>query len=394
MSAAARTFWLAGAFLCAASLRPPAVFAAETNQKLELVSRCVLFDSPIIDPYNPADLYGFNHAPSVTKLANGDLMCAWFSGPYEGAVNQVILASRSHDGGKTWEKAYTLQDTPRKSDFDPAFIADKSSTIFCYTVGRWDPYPLISVENGGVGVKSFRLCIRRTDDSGATWSSVTTLDGRLFCRSNGIRCKSGRLLLPIYLAPEATEKEQAGVMTSDDDGKSWKVGGLVTTPAGADEPSVVETSSGEIAMVLRTTDGFLWKTKSDNLGDTWSAPEKTELDAAASSSNLFCLSDGRLALTHGPCKPSYRTPLTMRLSADNGATWGPPLLLAEVKPLPSKENAWQRQVTYPSVTQLDDGTIVVVWTDIGINDDAQYGNIWAAQVRAPSITTKTTAKLR
>jgi predicted neuraminidase len=383
-----RSLRLVGTFLCAVWLSQRVAFPADTAQKLELLSRVEVFSDPVTDPYDPADRFGFNHAPSITKLANGDLLCAWFSGAFEGAVNQLILASRSHDGGKTWEKALILQDTPHKSDFDPAFISDKASTFFCYTVGRWNPYPFISAENGGVGVDSFRLCIRRTNDNGATWSDIAKLDGRLFCRSNGIRCKTGRILLPIYVAPKASEKEQAGVLTSDDDGKSWKVGGLVTTPAGADEPSVVEVSSGKIVMALRTTDGFLWKAKSEDQGKTWSTPEKTELDAAASSSNLFCLSDGRLVLTHGPCKPNYRTPLTIRLSADDGATWGPPLLLAEVKDLPSKDKAWQRQVTYPSVAQLDDGTLVVVWTDIGVNDDAQHGNIWAAQVRAPATNSK------
>jgi predicted neuraminidase len=373
------------------ALCPRFARTADEHPQLELLSRIVVFNDPITDPYDPANLYGFNHAPSVTKLANGDLLCAWFSGPFEGAVNQSILAVRSRDGGKTWDKAAVLQDTPHKSDFDPAFIADNATTFFCYTVGRWNPYPLVSPENGGVGVNSFRLCIRRTSDSGAMWSDVANLDGRLFCRSDGIRLRSGKLLLPIYRAPESGEKEQAGVLVSADDGKSWKVGGLVSTAAGADEPTIAETQSGNILMVLRTTDGFLWKAKSEDQGQTWSAPEKTPLDAAASSSNLFCLSDGRLVLTHGPCKPTYRTPLTMRMSADDGATWGPPLLLAEVKNPPSKENAWRRQVTYPSATQLADGTLVVVWTDIGVSDDAHYGNIWAAQVRASSVgsTTKT-----
>jgi predicted neuraminidase len=395
MKAAGRLLRLICALTCVIALGTRAASAVDSAQQLELIMRTVVFNDPTTDPYDPANRYGFNHAPSVIKLANGDLLCAWFSGPFEAAVNQAILAARSHDGGKTWDKAIVLQDTPHKSDFDPAFLADKASTLFCYTVGRWNQYPLVSPENGGVGVNSFRLCIRRTNDNGATWSDVAKLDGRLFCRSNGILLKSGRLLLPVYRAPENGEREQAGVLMSDDDGKSWNVGGLVSTAAGADEPTIAETASGNIVMVLRTTDGFLWKTKSEDQGQTWSTPEKTVIEAAASSSNLFCLTDGRLVLTHGPCKPSYRTPLTMRLSSDDSVTWGPILQLAEVKNPPSRDKAWQRQVTYPSVAQLDDATLVVVWTDIGISDEAHYGNIWAAQVRALDTgSTPTTAHLR
>ena len=99
--------------LVAGGLSGPAVADRQlglTNRKAptapELRSRAVVFNYQETDPYDPGNRYGFNHAPSVTCLANGDLLCAWFSGPYEGAVNQVILAARSHDEGATWEKAF------------------------------------------------------------------------------------------------------------------------------------------------------------------------------------------------------------------------------------------------------------------------------------------------
>jgi len=140
-------------------------------------------------------------------------------------------------------------------------------------------------------------------------------------------------------------------------------------------------SGGQVLMILRTRDGFLWRTYSKDKGQTWSPPEKTDLPAAAASSNLFRLEDGRIVLTHSPSRPPFRTPLTMRLSADDGRTWGRPLTLAQVTPAPKGS---ERQVTYPSVTQLRDGTLVVVWADIGISDTKQYGDIWSARVRVPA----------
>ena len=73
----------------------------------------------------------------------------------------------------------------------------------------------------------------------------------------------------------------------------------------------------------------------------------------------------------------YRTAYALFLidmrDADQICFWWPTNCRdGEVKNPPSKDNAWQRQVTYPSVTQLDDGTLVAVWTDIGVNDDAHY----------------------
>jgi Neuraminidase (sialidase) len=127
----------------------------------------------------------------------------------------------------------------------------------------------------------------------------------------------------------------------------------------------------------------LWTARSRDKGETWSEPQRAELAANTSSHNLFRLADGRIALTHGPCAPSKRTELTMRLSDDDGATWGEPLLLANVDPVKAGEATWDREVTYPSVAQLKDGTLVVVWTWIESSQDAQWGAIQSARVRVP-----------
>ena len=69
------------------------------GQNITVVSRSTVFEHPDSDPYDRANRFGFNHAPSVTTLADGRLLCAWFSGPFEASVDQVILASYSSDGG-------------------------------------------------------------------------------------------------------------------------------------------------------------------------------------------------------------------------------------------------------------------------------------------------------
>jgi predicted neuraminidase len=347
-----------------------------------LQSRSVVFNYPETDPYDLANRYGFNHAPSVVRLANGDLMCVWFSGPYEGAVNQVILASRSRDGVLTWEKAFVLNRAAHKSSFDPAFIADGKRTWIFFTMGRWDRYPPVSGE-GKVGVLSYHTFYRQSSDNGQTWSEPVEFPGTFFCRSNGIKLDSGELLLPIYIAKENGDEDKDLVLRSTDGGKSWKPGKGISSPGGTDEPTIVEVSGGRVLMILRTRDGFIWRTYSSDKGQTWSEPVKSDLPAGATSSNLFRLSDGRIALTHNPCQPPFRTPLTIRISADDGQTWGSPLLLAEALPSPKGS---EHQVTYPSVTQIPDGTLVVVWTDLLITNNEQYGNIWSARVGVPAIS--------
>lgn len=366
--------------LCGHLLAQP---AAPSSAAPVLLSRSMVFNYPETDPYDPGNRYGFNHAPSVVQLKSGDLLCAWFSGPHEAAVNQLILASRSHDEGQTWEKAFVLHRTLHKSDFDPAFIADGDRTWAFFSSGRWDRYPFVEDEHeGGVGVASYHTNYMFSTDSGQTWSAPVAFPKTFFCRSNGIKLSSGELLLPVYSIKPDGDDDKDRALRSTDDGKSWTLGEGVSCPGGTDEPSIAEVSDGRVIMILRTRDGFLWRSYSSDKGQTWGPPIKSDVPAAAASNNVFRLRDGRLALTHSPCPPNFRTPLTIRISSDDGQTWGSPLQLAEAVPPPK---ASEHQVTYPSVTQVSDGTLVVVWTEIFISDNVQYGDIWSARVRIPPI---------
>jgi Neuraminidase (sialidase) len=359
--------------------------AAATQPAPHVISKSQVFRYPLSDPYDLKNLHGMNHAPSIAVLPDGRLLTTWFSGPFEASVHQDILASYSADDGVTWSKAEVIQDTPRTSDFDPAHIVDGQRTWFFFTAGRWNKYPSAGPRQGElVGKDSYKLYARHSDDSGKTWSEPRQVMDRpaYGCRSNGIRLSSGELLLPVY---SFEPPYSSGVLKSADRGKTWKHYEKVATPGkvGAGEPTIVELRNGDVLMAVRTTDGHFWTARSRDKGDTWSEPQRSELKANTSSHNLFRLADGRIALTHGPCPPSKRTQLTLRISDDDGATWGDPLVLAEVEDVKPGEPTWDREVTYPSVAQLKDGTLVVVWAWIESSTDSQWGVIQSARVRVP-----------
>jgi predicted neuraminidase len=368
------------AYLPTAAAQP-----AATQPAPQLISTSQVFRYPLTDPYDLKNLYGFNHAPSIVRLPDGRLLTTWFSGPFEASVHQLILASCSADGGVTWSAAEVIQDTPRTSDFDPAHIVDGARTWLFFTAGRWNRYPSAGPrQNELVGIQSYKLFARHSDDSGATWSQPQQIMDRpgYGCRSNGIRLSGGDLLLPVY---SFEPPYSSGVLKSTDRGTSWRHYEKVATPGkvGAGEPTIVELRSGDVLMAVRTTDGHLWTARSRDKGETWSEPQRSAMAANTSSHNLFRLADGRIALTHGPCEPSKRTLLTLRVSADDGATWGEPLALAEVEPATAGESTWDREVTYPSVAQQKDGTLVVVWTWIQSSQESQWGVIQSARVRVP-----------
>lgn len=322
-----------------------------------VLERTVIFRHTSTDPKDPANLSGLNHGPTVATLPDGRLMAAWFSAPMEGADSQRIMQAVSSDQGRTWTAAKVLQDTPGRADFDPSlFVVGKETFFFCSVASPFDVW------------------CRQSHDNGGTWSEPVSMgQPNHTTRSNGIQLSTGELLVPLHLRGT----KGAGVMKSSDGGKTWKRFGMVVNPAGqGGEPTIAQTRSGKILMMLRTKDGELWCSESTDKGDTWSAPHKTGLTSTTSASHLLCMRDGTLVLTLNPDRNSLRFPLVIHVSRDEGRTWSPAEVLAD---RPEKVGGWS--VCYPSVTELSDGILVVVWTQIKNTPSETYGDIHAARVQ-------------
>jgi predicted neuraminidase len=347
----------------------------------EVESKSVVFADSHTDPYDRANLYGLSHAASVTSLGGDRVMAVWFAGPFEGSVHQVLLGAISEDGGKTWGDATVVNDAPRTSDFDPGFVNAANRLLLFFSTGRWETNP---PQGPGMktGVDSFQMFVKESRDGGRTWSEmrdIHTTPG-WNSRSNGIRLQDGTLLVPTH---HLQYPHKSSVLLSNDDGETWTRGAAITAPdeVGAAEPSVTQLPDGSLLMVLRTTDGHLWLVRSTDGGKNWSQPERQEMTAATSSANLWTTAKGQVVLTHNPTKPPERTELTMRVLDEDGKSWSDPLTLEKVEPTKKGDPLWNRQISYPSVCELPDGTLVVVWAFIEQGRETQRGEIHSARVR-------------
>jgi predicted neuraminidase len=304
---------------------PLAALHSAKASPIGITDRAVIFKHTSTDPKDPANTSGFNQGPSIVLLPGGRLMAAWFSSPSEGAESQRILQAYSSDEGRTWSEATVLQDFAGKADFDPAlFVAGKETFLF---FSAFNP--------------QIDIYFRRSSDSAKTWSEPLKLNQpNHTTRSNGIQLSTSELLFPLH-----TRSTKAGrVMKLRDGGKTWTRFGEVANPEGqGGEPTIAETKSGAIHMMLRTKDGQLWRSISRDKGETWSVAEKTGLTATSSASHLLCTRDGTLVLTYNPGPTPLRFPLLMRTSPDEGVTWSEPTLLAD---RPVKVGGWS--VCYPS----------------------------------------------
>lgn len=331
---------------------------AQEAPAIQISDRTVIFKHTSTDPKDPANTSGFNLGPSITLLPDGRVMAVWFSSPSEGATSQRIVQAFSSDQGRTWGSATVLQDFEGKADFDPVLFVAGGETFLFFSAFT----PQIDIY------------FRRSTDSAKTWTEPVKLNQpNHTTRSNGIRLSTGELLVPLHLRGT----KAGGVLKSSDGGQTWKRSGMVANPEGqGGEPTIAETKSGKIHMILRTKDSQLWRSISHDKGETWSATEKTGLTGTSSASHLLCTRDGTLDLTYNPGPTPHRFPLHLRISRDEGKTWSEPTLLAD---RPAKGSGWS--ICYPTLTELADGTLVAIWAQIKNSTGELYGDIHSARIR-------------
>jgi predicted neuraminidase len=126
---------------------------------------------------------------------------------------------------------------------------------------------------------------------------------------------------------------------------------------------------GRILMLLRVPylEGRVERSYSSDGGETWTDPgEPTDLPNPNSGTDGATLQSGNLAFVYNPV-PKGRTPLSVALSEDDGATW-PHLKHLETDP---------GEYSYPAIFQAKDGTIHVTYTHLrtGIQH-AEFDEEW------------------
>ncbi len=314
--------------------------------------------------------------PTVAKTAEGELIVV-FSGDREAHVcpfgkTQMI---RSRDGGKTWSKVQTINNTPL-DDRDAGVIQTTSGALLVswftsvafetpsYTkrmnkarLERWKPH--VSKITDADRKRWLGYWTRRSPDGGETWedpvkSHVTGPHGM-------IQLADGRCL---YLGMRTVDgKRRVSTSESTDDGKSWHVISTVPLPDMKGrwlcEPHVAEASPGRLVGMMRIErvkheDHVLWQTESDDGGRTWSQARPTKIWGYPP--HLIRLRDGRVLVTYGYRRKPYGQRAC--LSRDGGRTWDLDRIIA------IRDDAPSGDLGYPASVELSDGWIFTVYYQI------------------------------
>lgn len=262
-----------------------------------------------------------------------------------------MIQYRSTDHGKTWSGPTVAWVNAFSDTFVIPFIPRGSKRIYVFSTEA-DPKFRFSKEDGPV-------VYRTSDDNGVTWSKPTRIrpvnDPEYVGISAMRMCEtdSGVWILGTHTGnweagrkiekhPKSSSLEtRQYVLVSEDKGKTWILspgkrndGWCVEEYNRMDEGRPIGLGGGKALLMIRTAEGHLWETRTDNDGKTWSSPKPTTLVHPDAPPMLFHLSDGKtlIAFHHNkydPKKPHFnnvwsRDELWFSLSTDDGRSWSEP----------------------------------------------------------------------
>jgi predicted neuraminidase len=340
-----------------------------------------------------------NHAANLMTLGDGSLACVWFGGTQEGMADISVHFSRLEPGAARWSEAVKLIDDPTRSEQNPIlYPAPNGDLWLLYT----------SQKSGNQDTAVVRRRISR--DHGRTWSEPEAMiaDAGTFVRQPILARPNGDLLLGTFLCRTVPGVKWVGdddisaLRLSRDGGQTWR---RIDVPdsLGCVHMNVVEAGNGELLALYRSRwADFIHASRSTDGGESWSAPQPTELPNNNSSIQATRLADGRIALVYNhssaanatdrrlslydeieddepmeapatpqprPARTAFwgapRAPLMLAISSDGGRTWPDRRLIEDGDGFCLTNNSTDkknRELSYPSIHQMPDGSVHIAFT--------------------------------
>jgi sialidase-1 len=253
-----------------------------------------------------------------------------------------LVMKRSEDNGKTWSNLTVLWDDGENVCGNPSPVVDKTTGTL-YLLSTWN----LGTDHESEIIKQTskdtrRVYILSSSDEGKTWSvpkeitsSVKPLNWTWYATGpcHGIQLRKGnfkdRLVVPCDHIEAGTNRYYSHVIYSDDHGITWKLGGI-TPQDQVNECSVAELSDGKLMLNMRNYDRTQKSRKvslSDDGGLTWGniSSDITLIEPICQGSLLLVplTSTGVSKLWFlNPADESIRMNMTLRLSTDEGKSWG------------------------------------------------------------------------
>ncbi len=282
--------------------------------------------------------------PALVRTTNGTLL-AFCEGRQAGqgdAGDIDVLVRRSTDNGQSWSAQQVVWNDAANTCGNPAPVVDQQTgtlwLLLTWNRGE-DREPDIIA---GRSRDTRRVFLARSLDDGLSWAAPRELTAHVK-RTNwtwyatgpgaGIQIERGahrgRLVIPCDHIEAGTQRYYSHVISSDDHGQSWQLGGR-TPQDQVNECQVAELPGGRLLLNMRNYDRSQTTRQiafSDDGGGTWRdqrfAPELVEPICQASLRGGAWENDdrSRALFFSNPASAGKRERLTIRMSLDSGQTW-------------------------------------------------------------------------
>jgi sialidase-1 len=320
-----------------------------------------------------------------------------------GEINTVLR--RSTNNGKTFSPLQVVWADGPNTCGNPCPVIDHRTgaivLLLTHNVGEDLEDALVN----GTGKGTRTVWITSSSDDGLTWAppreitaSTKKPEWAWYATGPGIGIQiqhgphAGRLVIPCdYVAKGGggATNANAHVIYSDDDGKTWAIGGEPTNP-GFNESQIVERDDGSLILNMRrlgkeklpagrgvaiSTDG------GQTFGPGNDDPVLTDAHCEASILRYSWATDGQSRiLFSNPAAPgegaASRKMMTVRLSTDDGSTW------------PAKKLIYPGWTGYSCLAKLPDGSIGLLYE---AGNDQRYERIDFARFSLDWVTSQETA---
>lgn len=236
-----------------------------------------------------------------------------------------IAAVYSSDEGATWSKPHVVYDGP---------LDDRDSSVTQLSDGRlactFFTYP------------DATAWVTYSKNAGETWSELQKIVAP-YATSSPIReLRSGRLIAPHYRS----------ISFSDDRGATWNFRLIDGPERRLTEADVIQLKDDSL-LALHRGDGKvpMHEIRSTDQGATWSEPKP--LAIFGHCPYLYRAAEQTIVLSYREVLPDDRYATTMRISRDDGRSWGDPIRIDDLLG------------AYPSMVRLKDGSTLVVYYEEG-----------------------------
>lgn len=326
-----------------------------------------------IEAMLPTGGYKTAHAPCLLELPNGDILCAWFAGSFEGGTDINIVCARLPKGADKWEEPVEVSHDPERSDQNPSLFMGPDNAV-------WAMYTSQLGRKPGVDNMQFTSQVRcqKSFDGGKTWSDYETVfpEEGTFSRQEIQILSNGRWIYGNWIckeSPDGLAGDPSAFKISDDGGNTWRHVDMPNS-RGRVHPTIVELEDGHLVAFMRSRlADNIYKSESFDYGDSWSEPKATVLPNNNSSISAIKLKSGRIAIVynHSSCPeavkngsawPGLRCPVSVALSEDDGETF-PLIRSVELGEgyIGDENKANNRQYEYPYIMQSSDGMLHIAY---------------------------------